>query len=301
MKQEYKLKWVLTGVLLYATVCLYAGNIPDHTNALKASPAGVFPCQFLEPLLSRPISYSNRGDLMSIGHFYQQLLGSEGQAGWNVTSVGTFFYFDCLSMGITLDQGDYLDQGDHVWSTDISHRVGIQLGQSYTNNDSLYFRVMFATDTCFAGSAFNMGYSWQSGMSTRLGIDVHGLGFEQDELYFSVAAIFIKSFNKHLLTVKPYYSASQRGKINLLISDKIFIGERDNYLLSRITTGYFPDTYAFVDYGHITDTRYHFSCEGWFSVSNERMCLVPALGFEQVKGDTPYTSWYIQLGIQFYI
>jgi len=296
-----RVQWIITIILLHVFFCSRAGSIPDFRNGRYSLSSELESGQFAAPLLTKPKLYRGENSYASFSYFYQHLYNNGAPAGWNVSSAGAFFYFDYLRLELNLDQGIYTGQGDNFLWSDFSYRAGVQIDQSYTNNDSLYFRVMFATDTCFAENTVNAGYSWQTGGTTRLGIEMYGLCFGKKELCFSVAAAFVKTFKRHQLTVKPYYSLPQKWKVNMFVSDKIFVGRKNSSLLIQAATGYFPDLYTFVDYPHINSHRYRFSCEGSVCISDRRLYLDPKLGFEYVGEASSHPGWYVQMGIHFNI
>ena len=277
--------------------------IAEKSNDRKGCSEGKrkFSSQYVEPLSTEMKVKEHRtdNDQFVLDHFFQNLPAETGGRDyWHVTRLGTILYSRYYSLNLTVDQADYVGAQDRFLSSDLSYRFGVEIDQSFVNNDSLYFRFMLATGNFFPGSLFNSGYSWQAGHAGRLCIDVYGMGFNQDDLYFLIAPAFSRRVSSHELTVKPYYSASRRGRLNLSVSDRISIGTGSSFLLFELVSGYLPNRDTFVEYQHFDDQRYRFSCEGGFYIAGEQVKLLPGFGMEFTNHNRMKINWYMQMGIQ---
>ena len=290
---------ILACWLCLSVLCATGGQKTTKRDAMGCESINVG--QFVEPLFSKLKlrNYDMGNDLITFSHSYQNLRNDMNQqVGWQVSTLSTILYNDYYRLSLAIDQGDYLDTDDKFWTSDMSYRVKAGIDQAYTNNDSLHFEFMLATGD-FPGCWFNGAYYWQTGQTTKACIDVNGMDFGDQNLYFSIAFEFVKTFLTHELAIKPYYSASYSGKVNLVVSDKLSFGKKNNYLMAELVTGYLPHKNMYVDYTHITDMRYLLSCNGQFVV-RDGLLIIPDLGIEytKAKGEISHTNWYIQLGIQ---
>lgn len=298
------------GKLIFFTICfilscyVYANatqiidikkleNTDNKTNA-----------QFGEPLLPKLKlrNFSVNNDEILVAHFYQHLdNGIDSQAGWNVTSVGTVLYHDCYRFGISIDQGDYTSSSDKFMKTDVGYRIGIQIDQVYTGNDSLTFGAWLATGPNFPGVSIKSEYWKQLNEKTSAGIDVRYLVFGSLKHYLSIAPTFAKTIKNQKLTIKPYYSRSVKNNVNLLVSDRFFMNQKNNYIELMVISGYYPNWNTIINYDRINNKRYEISCEGAINIIPKQLIILPALGLEYTKlgnRESFDTNWYMQLGVR---
>lgn len=297
-----KLKFLMTYFILSCYV--YANAVQTIDNKKTDNAKNKTNAQFGEPLLPKLKlrNFSANNDELIVGHFYQHIdNGVEGQAGWNVTSVGTVLCSDYYRFGLTIDQGDYTSSTDKFMKTDIGYRIGVQIDQVYTGNDSITFGVWLATGPNFPGVGMKSEYWRQVNETILAGIDIRYLVFGSSKHYLSIAPTFSRTIKNQKFTIKPYYSRSVKNKVNLLVSDKFFMKQKINYMELMFISGYYPNWNTIINYDRINNKRYEISCEGAFNIIPKQLIILPALGLEYTKlgNRTSFnTNWYVQLGVR---
>lgn len=243
----------------------------------------------------------NKGDgndQVTFSHFYQQIGDSSGTA-WNVSTIDILMFTKYFSFGLIIDRGDLSGPSGKFWTTNMVHRFGLEIGQSYRNNDSVFFGVKFAQEGFFPALSYKLGYCWVVTQSIRAYFEIQGIGFKGMEAYTATSLAFTMKYRDHELTVKPYWSASKYSKLNLVLAEKIYIQQKLGYLSFQGVTGYFPDDNVFIDYSSITKQRYRFSGEGLIKVRGIHTMFHPACGIDYSKGDDGRfrSNWFVKLGV----
>jgi len=284
---------VSKGLFLLAVV--FAG-VSVYAEAKNQTQEGIVPSGIP---LAKARFVGLAADYVEFGQFYHQLPDSGKQSGWYKTSVAGVFHFDYLQLGLSLDLGGYAYAGEKGLLSGVSHRMGIDLSQSYENDDSLSIRFFVGHGPCFPGRSFNGLYTWEAGQNTRMGIDVWGEGYGEDELYFLLSGVYVRRIGHHELEVRPGLSFSGKRRINVEVRDKISTGKSGDSVSIHYTAGYHPGSATYVKYEQIADKRYSLSGEGKIGFLKNRMSLICTLGTEYVKGTVYNASWYLQLGLQY--
>lgn len=239
-----------------------------------------------------------KSDQVTFSHFYQQIGDSAGVA-WNISTIDILMFTKYISLGLTIDRGDLSGPSGKFWTTNMVHRFGLEIGQSYSNNDSAFFGAKFAKERFFPGLSYKLGYCWVVTRSIKACFEIQGIGFEKRDAYSATSLAFTKKYRDHELTVKPYWSASKYSKLNMVLAEKIYIQQKLGYLSFQGVTGYFPDDNIFIDYESVTKQRFRLSGEGLVKVRGTRTMLRPACGIDYSKGSNGRfrSNWFVKLGI----
>lgn len=237
-------------------------------------------------------------DQVTLSHFYQQIGDSSGTA-WNVSSIDILMFAKYISFGLSIDRGDLSGPSGKFWTTNMVHRYGLEIGQSYRNNDSAYFGVKFAKEKFFPSFSFKLGYGWVVTQGIKACFEIQGITFEPQKVYTATSLAFTRKFRYHELMVKPYWSTSKYSKFNLVLAEKIYIQKNLGYLSFQGVTGYFPDNNIFIDYNSITKQRLRLSGEGLFKLRGIQTMFHPACGIDYSKGDNGrfMPNWFVKLGV----
>jgi hypothetical protein len=237
-------------------------------------------------------------DQATVNHFYQQIGDSSGTA-WNVSTIDILMFAKYISLGLSIDRGDLSGPSGKFWTTNMVHRFGLEIGQSYHNNDTAFFGVKFAKGKYFPSFSFKLGYGWAVTQDIKACFGIQGITFEAQKVYTATSLAFTRRFRDHELTVKPYWSTSKYSKFNLVLAEKIYIQQNLGYVSFQGVTGYFPDNNIFIDYSSITKQRFRFSGEGLFKVRGIQILFHPACGIDYSKGDDGRfrSNWFVKLGV----
>jgi hypothetical protein len=237
-------------------------------------------------------------DQATLSHFYQQIGDSSGTA-WNVSTIDILMFAKYISLGLSIDRGDLSGPSSKLWTKNIVHRFGLEIGQSYRNNDTTFFGVKFAKEKYFPSFSFKLGYGWLVTQGTKACFEIQGITFGAQKVYTATSVALTRKYRYHELTVKPYWSTSKYSKFNLVLAEKFYIQQQLGYLSFQGVTGYFPDNDVFIDYNSITKQRFRFSGEGLFKVRGIQAMFHPVCGIDYSKGgDGSFRSnWFIKLGV----
>lgn len=243
-------------------------------------------------------SREEENDRVTFSHFYQQIGDSSGTA-WNVSTIDVLMFAKYVSLGLTIDRGDLSGPSGRFWTTNMVHRFGLEIGQSYRNKDSAFFLVKFAKEKYFPSFSFKFGYSWAITQSIKACFEIQGITFETQKGYTATSLAFTGKFRYHELTAKPYWSASKYSKFNLVLAEKIYTQQRLGYLSFQGVTGYFPDNNVLIGYSSITKQRFRFSGEALIKFPRIRSMLHPACGIDYVKCVERRfrANWFVKLGV----
>lgn len=240
-----------------------------------------------------------RGSQVTLSHFYQPM-GSLKETTWNVSSVKVTLPMTFIRVGLNIDRSNLSSLGNKFRASEMAYRFGAQIDQAYKNGDSIYFGVKIAPRGYFPGFSFKGGISWLMGRGASGCFDIQGLSFGHEKSYASVSVGFTKAFSKHDFTVKPYWAATSKSKINIIIHEKIFFHDRQRSLLFSFISGYFPDDNIFIDFDSIMNKRYRLSCQGMLPFFRSYTILLPSCGVDYAQYSNGHFSpnWYMQLGVR---
>lgn len=248
------------------------------------------------------INNGKKNDQVTFSHFYQNVLDSAGTA-WNVSTIDILMFTKYISLGLIIERGDLSDPSGKLWTKNMVHRFGVEIGQSYSNNDSAFFGVRFAKEKFFPELLFKLGYGGEITPSIDACVEIQGIFFEEQKAYTAVSLAITKKYSTHEFTVKPYWSASKYSKLNLALIEKIDIQQGLGTLTFQGVTGYFPDNNIFIDYNNVTKQRFRLSGEALVKVSGTRTMLHPACGTDYFKGEGGRfrSNWFVKLGLVVYL
>jgi len=235
-----------------------------------------------------------------ISNFYQNV-NNGFMIGWNVSSINAVLHAKYNRFIFNIDQGRLNSSGNNSIPTKAVYRFGIKMEQAYLDNDFMYFGAYGGTGEPYAQLSFYGGYSRKFGRVGQGFGEAYAMIFDEEKSYFSFAASIITKISRHYLTIKPYYSKTLYDKLNLILSDQVYFKNNTNYLVFKLVSGYYPDNNTFINYAHINDRRYRFSCEGLFEIPKYQTTLLPLVGCENVKESDGefHASWLFQFGIRY--
>jgi hypothetical protein len=237
-------------------------------------------------------------DQVTFSHFYQQMGDSAGMA-WNVSTIDVLMFFKYFSLGLSIDRGDFTGSGNKLWTTDMVHRFGLEIGQSYHHNDSSFFGVKFAKEKYFPSLSFKLGYCWDLSQRIKTCFEIQGICFEPQQAYTALSLSFTKRNSTNEVSVVPYWSATGESKFNIMMVGKLYVQQKQGYLSIRGVTGYFPNDNISITYNSIMRQRYLLSGEGLIKVPGVRTMLRPACGVDYLQGNDKrfHPNWFVKLGI----
>lgn len=156
-------------------------------------------------------------DRVLFDQFYQHIPGKDHLA-WNVSMIDVLMFTKYFSTGIIIERADFTSMKDKLWTTDMAHRFGLKFGQSYLNNDSVYFEARFAKDGYFPCALFKGRYYWDINLTTKAYGEMLSIILREQECYAAAAFGVIRSFKAHQLTIVPYWAVA------------VFVGESFRFL-----------------------------------------------------------------------
>jgi len=237
---------------------------------------------------------------ITLSQFYQNG-HDESSAGWNVRSFGVVLHSKFDRFNFNVDQGILTDPDDNIAPTKLVHRFGLSMEQAYLDDDRMYFGIYGGTGKPFPELSFLGLYSHNIKQMCRLSGEVYATIYGDDEACLSMAASFAKVFSNHYLTAKPYCLMTRDVKFNLILSDQIFFKNDASYVIFKLVSGYYPDSYTFINYARVNDRRYRISCEGLFNIPQSQMSVMPLIGYEYIEESMAsyHGNWHVQIGLRY--
>jgi hypothetical protein len=249
------------------------------------------------------IKYNNQDqshDQITLSQFYQN--GYDGTStGWNVRSLGVVVHSKFDRFNFNVDQGILTDPNDNIAPTKLAHRFGLSLEQDYLDGDRMNFGIYCGTRKPFPEFSFYGSYSHNISRLCRFQGEVYAMILEDDGAYLFMASSFTKAFQNHYLTAKPYCLMSQNIRAGFILSDQIFFRRNANYMVFKLVSGYYPDSYAFINYESVNNRRYRISCEGLFDIPKCQLSIIPLIGYEYVQDsmESYPGNWHAQIGLRY--
>lgn len=242
---------------------------------------------------------TTRENQLALKYLVEQVYGDE-RLRWSVSSLSTSFHTQYLRIGFEADQCILSCLREAQKPITTSSRFGMSLLQTYTDNTSVFFKVKGATGNLFPEVVFSIGFDQDIGILGRGGVEIYAISFGYQQNYGSTAISFSKSFKRHSITIKPYYSKTTPGHINLILIDELGMRNAANLVIFKLVTGYYPDTNSYISFERINDSRCRLTCEGSLKVLRLKTTLLPAISYEYAKAGSGnyYRNWYAQLGIR---
>ena len=118
----------------------------------------------------------------TLSHFYQQIGDSSGTA-WNVSTIDILMFAKYISLGLSIDRGDLSGPSGKLCTTNMVHRFGLEIGQSYHNNDTAFFGVKIAKEKYFPSFSFKLGYGWAVAQDIKASFEIQGITFGTQKVY----------------------------------------------------------------------------------------------------------------------
>jgi len=259
-------------------------------------------CSLVRSIDEVKIANTSSYDRVLFDQFYQHIPGKDHLA-WNVSMIDVLMFTKYFSTGFIIERADFTSMKDKLWTTDMAHRFGLKFGQSYLNNDSIYFEARFAKVGYFPCALFKGRYYWDINQTKKAYGEMLSIILRKQECYAAAAFGVIRSFKSHQLTIVPYWSIAVKSRLNLALKDKIYMQQHRGYLALEANSGYLLDDASFIDYDMIRHRRWRFSCDSQVFIPGIQAMLCPACGVDYCKepNGSFHPNWFVKLGLMIHL